>query len=180
MTKARQYLFFSSAMQEGGVAAVRVEGKFVFDSANHRDFLGACLGTGIERSRVGDILVLGEDGAQIFITPELAQHLVLNLVQVSFEIRACSHERETKSMATHQMLPRFLSTADFRLLITFSWIWASVPIRYCKAVEADTGWLFYNWCSVVKSTSLEPCCCHSLISLVGCLVCEKSNSKHIW
>ena len=25
--------------------------------ANHRDFLGACLGTGLERSKVGDIIV---------------------------------------------------------------------------------------------------------------------------
>jgi len=34
------------------VAVMSVEGKFVFDAANHRDFLGACLGTGIDRSKV--------------------------------------------------------------------------------------------------------------------------------
>lgn len=68
--------------QNGGVAAVRVEGKFIFDSANHRDFLGACLGTGIERGKVGDILVTGETGAQIMVAPELVQHLEASLVQV--------------------------------------------------------------------------------------------------
>lgn len=68
------------------MAAVHVEGKFVFDSANHRDFLGACLGTGIERSRVGDILVQGEDGAHIMVAPELAQHLELSLTQVGNDL----------------------------------------------------------------------------------------------
>ena len=70
-------------MQNGGVAAVTVNGKFVFDSANHRDFLGACLGTGIERSKVGDILVTGETGAYIMIAPELVEHLEATLTQVA-------------------------------------------------------------------------------------------------
>ena len=62
-----------------------VNGRFVFDSANHRDFLGACLGTGIERSKVGDILVMGETGAYIMIAPELTKHLEATLTQVSGE-----------------------------------------------------------------------------------------------
>lgn len=60
-----------------------VSGRFAFDAATHRDFLGACLGTGIERSKVGDILVVGEDGAQILVVPELVQHLEATLVQVT-------------------------------------------------------------------------------------------------
>ena len=56
----------------------------MFDAASHRDFLGACLGTGIERDRVGDILVQGETGAQILVTPELVEHLVQTLTQVSY------------------------------------------------------------------------------------------------
>jgi RNA-binding protein YlmH len=35
------------------VAALEVAGSFMFDAATHRDFLGAVLGTGIERSKVG-------------------------------------------------------------------------------------------------------------------------------
>lgn len=34
------------------VAAVEVPGNFMFDAASHRDFLGAALGTGIDRSKV--------------------------------------------------------------------------------------------------------------------------------
>lgn len=34
------------------VAALEVAGNFMFDAASHRDFLGAALGTGIDRSKV--------------------------------------------------------------------------------------------------------------------------------
>lgn len=44
---------------------------------------GACLGTGIERGKVGDILVTGEQGAQILCTPNLVEHLESALTQAS-------------------------------------------------------------------------------------------------
>lgn len=64
------------------LAALDVAGNFLFDTANHRDFLGAILGTGVVRQKVGDILVLGERGAQIIVVPELVQFLEANLTQV--------------------------------------------------------------------------------------------------
>ena len=70
-------------LQNGGVAAVTVNGRCVFDSPHHRDFLGACLGTGIESSKVGDILAMGETDADIITVPELAKHLEATLTQVS-------------------------------------------------------------------------------------------------
>lgn len=66
----------------GGVAALSITGNFMFDKASHRDFLGALLGTGIERSRVGDIILNGEQGAQILITPNLVDHILVNLTKV--------------------------------------------------------------------------------------------------
>ncbi|KAK9842298.1 hypothetical protein WJX81_005131 [Elliptochloris bilobata] len=68
--------------QAGGVAALGVRGNFIFDPATHRDFLGALLGTGIERQKVGDVLVQGETGAQILVVPELVDHAEFNLTQV--------------------------------------------------------------------------------------------------
>lgn len=64
------------------IAALDVAGNFLFDPANHRDFLGAILGTGVVRQKVGDIIVLGERGAQILVVPELVQFLEVNLNQV--------------------------------------------------------------------------------------------------
>lgn len=59
-----------------------IAGNFLFDPATHRDFLGAILGTGIVREKIGDIIVLGERGAQVIVIPEIADFLQTSLVQV--------------------------------------------------------------------------------------------------
>lgn len=64
------------------LAGLEMAGNFLFDPASHRDFLGAMLGTGIIREKVGDILVLGERGAQALVVPEMVEFLMLNLTQV--------------------------------------------------------------------------------------------------
>ena len=69
-------------MKENAVAAVNVSGNFLFDKASHPDFLGSVLGTGIERSVIGDILVQGESGAHVLCSPSIVEHLESALVQV--------------------------------------------------------------------------------------------------
>ncbi|MBD2307321.1 photosystem II S4 domain protein [Chroococcidiopsis sp. FACHB-1243] len=64
------------------VAAIDIAGNFLFDTATHRDFLGAMLGTGIVRDKTGDIIVLGERGAQAIVVPELVEFLAIHLKQV--------------------------------------------------------------------------------------------------
>jgi photosystem II S4 domain protein len=64
------------------LVALEIAGNFLFDPATHRDFLGAMLGSGIVREKVGDIVVLGERGAQAIVVPELAEFLQLSLTQV--------------------------------------------------------------------------------------------------
>lgn len=64
------------------LAALSIEGNFLFDPATHRDFLGAMLGTGIVREKTGDIIVLGERGAQVIVVPEMVEYLEMNIVQI--------------------------------------------------------------------------------------------------
>ena len=64
------------------IAAISISGNFLFDPATHRDFLGSLLGTGIVREKVGDLIVLGERGAQALVVPELVDFLAMTLVQV--------------------------------------------------------------------------------------------------
>ena len=64
------------------VVVLEIAGNFLFDTATHRDFLGAILGTGIVRDKIGDIIVLGERGAQAIVMPELGEFLQMNLIQV--------------------------------------------------------------------------------------------------
>ncbi len=64
------------------LGALDIAGNFLFDPANHRDFLGAILGTGIVRDKIGDIIVLGERGGQVIVVPELVEFLETTLTQV--------------------------------------------------------------------------------------------------
>lgn len=64
------------------VAALDIAGNFLFDPATHRDFLGAILGTGLVREKIGDIIVLGERGAQAIVVPEMMEFLETQLTQV--------------------------------------------------------------------------------------------------
>ncbi|MGA1622559.1 MAG: photosystem II S4 domain protein [Synechocystis sp.] len=64
------------------LAALDMAGNFLFDPASHRDFLGALLGTGLVREKVGDIILLGERGAQVITVPEVAEFITLQLTQV--------------------------------------------------------------------------------------------------
>ena len=64
------------------VAALDIAGNFLFDPPTHRDFLGAMLGTGLVREKTGDIIVLGERGAQVIVVPEMVEFLETQLTQV--------------------------------------------------------------------------------------------------
>lgn len=64
------------------IAALEIAGNFLFDPATHRDFLGAILGMGIVREKTGDIIVLGERGAQAIVVPEMVDFLEMQLTQV--------------------------------------------------------------------------------------------------
>ena len=64
------------------VAALDIAGNFLFDPASHRDFLGAMLGCGLVREKTGDVIVLGERGAQVIIVPEMVEYLETQLNQV--------------------------------------------------------------------------------------------------
>lgn len=50
-------------------------------SAGHRDYLGAILNLGIQRAKIGDLLIAG-DGAQVILCPELKEFVQANLISV--------------------------------------------------------------------------------------------------
>ena len=75
-----------------GVAALEASGNFLFEAATHRDFLGACLGTGLVRGKLGDIILQGERGAQLLVVPELAEFLCSELTAVSHDTTTTAEE----------------------------------------------------------------------------------------
>ncbi|KAI5411866.1 hypothetical protein KIW84_056800 [Lathyrus oleraceus] len=64
------------------ISALSVTGNFQFEPCSHGDFLGSILGTGIAREKLGDIILQGEQGAQIIVVPELVEFLMIALDKV--------------------------------------------------------------------------------------------------
>jgi len=68
--------------QRPPLALVRISGNFLFDPATYTDFEAALEAMGIAAGNYGDILLLGERGAQVIINPECREVLTQNLQQV--------------------------------------------------------------------------------------------------
>jgi len=75
-------LTLAALADAGVIAACQIDGNFMFDPATHRDFLGAVLGTGISRDKVGDIVGVSERGAVVLVDPLLVEHLEAALESV--------------------------------------------------------------------------------------------------
>lgn len=62
-------------------------------SASHRDFMGAVLGAGISRQKVGDIIVLDQRGAEVIVHADVAPFLesaVTQVRQVKVSVQQCA------------------------------------------------------------------------------------------
>ncbi|XP_009340703.1 putative RNA-binding protein YlmH [Pyrus x bretschneideri] len=108
------------------IAALSITGNFGFQPCSHGDFLGAILGTGIAREKLGDIILQGEKGAQVIVVPELVDFIISSLdkvgnVPVSFSrIPLISLDYEpprTKSFKTIEASVRVdaIASAGFKL-----------------------------------------------------------------
>ena len=64
------------------------------EELSHRDYLGALMNLGIERSTLGDIVMIGKH-AYLFCTDKMAPYIIENLSQISIH------------MSNASMLPRY-------------------------------------------------------------------------
>ncbi len=131
--------------------ALEISGNFLFDPANHRDFLGAILGTGIVREKVGDLLVLGERGAQVLVVPELGDFLITNLVQVrSVPVKIQPIELNELKIRPPQKKELSTVEASMRLDAIAS---AGFGLSRSKMVEAIAGGdVRVNWHEVTQAS----------------------------
>ncbi|WP_051273532.1 YlmH family RNA-binding protein [Desulfotruncus alcoholivorax] len=66
---------------EDGLAFLEIKGNFRFKPVTHRDYLGALMGLGIRREKLGDILV-DENGAHLIVAKEIAGYIKSGLTAV--------------------------------------------------------------------------------------------------
>lgn len=84
------------------------------DALSHRDFLGALMNLGIERSALGDILI-EENTAYVFCLDKLADFLADNVNRVRHTAVVCSRTRELPSFSEKEMQEIKLQTASERI-----------------------------------------------------------------
>ncbi|BAY12323.1 photosystem II S4 domain protein [Calothrix sp. NIES-2098] len=134
------------------LAALEIAGNFLFDTATHRDFLGAMLGTGIVREKTGDIIVLGERGAQAIVAPELTEFLEMNLKQVR-SVPVKTQRIEFSELKVREPKKKELTTveASLRLDAIAS---AGFGMSRSKMVDLiDSGDVRVNWKEVSQASS---------------------------
>jgi photosystem II S4 domain protein len=141
-------------LEQSQVALVVLEiaGNFLFDTATHRDFLGAMLGTGIVREKTGDIVVLGERGAQVIVAPELAEFLAMTLHQVR-SVTVKTQAIDLSELKVREPKKKELTTveASLRLDAIAS---AGFGMSRSKMVDyIDGGDVRVNWKEVTQASS---------------------------
>ena len=138
------------------LAALEIAGNFLFDTATHRDFLGAMLGTGIVREKTGDIIVLGERGAQAVVAPELVEFLEMSLKQVR-SVPVKTGRIDLSELKIREPKKKELTTveASLRLDAIAS---AGFGMSRSKMTDLiDGGDVRVNWKEVTQaSTSVKP------------------------
>ncbi len=88
--------------------------KFGQSDLSHRDYLGSILGLGIDRSKVGDILV-SEDMAVCFVAEEIAPYICVSLEQVSKTAVVAEEAEKADAIPRRQTEIRRITVASMRL-----------------------------------------------------------------
>ncbi|WP_243096826.1 RNA-binding protein [Thermohalobacter berrensis] len=76
--------YMDKSYLESYIGAIRLDGSFRFNDLNHRDYLGAILGLGIKREKIGDILV-HEKYTQVILHKDIIDYVILNLKKIGKE-----------------------------------------------------------------------------------------------
>eukprot|EP00897_Mesotaenium_endlicherianum_P009300 jgi/Mesen1/8399/ME000468S07836 len=123
----------------GAVAALSVEGNFSHDAAAHGDFLGAVLGCGITREKVGDIILQEGTGAHVLVVPELVSSVPVTVEQIPVAgLKFRAPKVDTVKTVEASMRVDAVASAGFRIS------------RTKLSDLIDSGKVRVNWKEVTK------------------------------
>jgi RNA-binding protein YlmH len=86
--------YMDGVAEDAWLSFLAVQGNFRFQNVTHRDYLGALLGLGLRREKLGDILV-DENGARVVVAAEVAPYIIAELSavgRVSVTVREITRE----------------------------------------------------------------------------------------
>lgn len=122
------------------------------EALTHRDYLGAILNLGIERSKTGDILI-NEEGAYLFVTSHIKDFLIEELTRIRHTTVLVSEEK----MHTFSYAPRYDeikgTVASVRLDSLLSVAFSSSRSKLSGLIEG--GKVFVNG-KLITSNGYQP------------------------
>ncbi|KAF3678513.1 putative proton pump-interactor 1-like [Capsicum annuum] len=134
------------------VAALSISGNFSFQPCSHGDFLGAILGTGIVRNKLGDILLQGEKGAHVLVVPELSDFLVSAVDKVGNVSVSC---KKIPLLSLEYEPPRTKTLKSIEASLRLDAV-ASAGFKVSRTKMASlisNGDVRVNWSTVTKSNT---------------------------
>jgi len=135
--------FYLIELLDPALYAVQVSGDFPANSVNHGDFLGAILATGLQRDRVGDI-ILTPNGCQAVVGKQALATLTTHLRQVH-RVPVLVKEIDLEQLMVTPQRVKNLSTTVASLRIDAVAAFGFGMSRTKMAREIKGGRLKLNW-----------------------------------
>jgi len=118
----------------------------------HRDYLGAVLGLGVDRGKIGDIC-LTDNGAFMFVSGEISGFITENLLQVGRTSVSVSLNPQPVVMDTNVGVQKRLTVASLRLDAV---VGAALNLSRATAASLiDAERVFVNWMNEKKTHALS-------------------------
>ncbi|MBS4023695.1 MAG: photosystem II S4 domain protein [Dethiobacter sp.] len=163
-----RHLIFPAARQakttDVPLSCVEASASGAENELTHRDFLGAVLGLGLRREKVGDIIITAEGAAQLIVAPDVLPFLLSSWTHVG------RHSITVKEITSEELRPAVVSVREIKATVASlrldSVASAGFGLSRSKVAPAiRAGLVKLNWQSVKNaSASLKE---GDVISLAG-------------
>lgn len=119
LAERKRLVFCPEYLDVNGIAdnigVLTVTGNLKFQSLSHRDFLGAILGLGIKREKIGDLIVT-IDGCQVIVDLAVAEYMKANLTKVHrVGVKVAMATPEELLLSPEETIEVFATVASLRL-----------------------------------------------------------------
>lgn len=125
------------------ISALKVEGNFKFTDLNHRDYLGAIMGLGIKREKVGDILIHDSHG-KIVLNKEILEYIKYNLESIgkeTVEVKEIGLEEVSKGIEEYKEISATVSSLRLDAVLSSAYnLSRSSSAKYIKSSKVKVNW----------------------------------------
>ncbi len=120
------------------ITCVKLEAKSkrFAEKLTHRDYLGTILGTGIERSLTGDILINGTD-AYVFCSEKIADYIIQSVDRVRHTAVVCSIEKELPEFINEKPDITVINISSLRLDALIAAVYRLSRNEAAKLISAE-------------------------------------------